>query len=306
MGVRSRRMKIRSFGFTLIEMLVVMAIISTLAAIIFPVYVRSKDSANRSSDITSMNQLRTALQLYKADQGDFPPSLLGYVTVYSSGPNLGQVIPADQLFGALYPKRLESINAFRPINDKQPYASATGLSGTAAAAWPNQDPRSLGDAPAVDINGDGILSAADDSSACARQAFGPQDQVMRVNPADPLGPQIPARYYRVSGYEIAPDRTLNGAGNFLGIRYTRFWTGFGLGTGGACGAGGSAQDDPRQLGYREPPDSTVITWNSWFRDSFLPDGTPARERRDVVLFLGGGARTYDSRQLWERSWRVNP
>jgi prepilin-type N-terminal cleavage/methylation domain-containing protein len=53
----------RKSGFTLIELLVVIAIISILAAIIFPVFAKAKESALRSSDMTSMNSIRTALQL---------------------------------------------------------------------------------------------------------------------------------------------------------------------------------------------------------------------------------------------------
>ena len=90
-------------GFTLIELLVVIAIIVILTAIIFPVFSRAKNAANRSADISRMNQLRAALQLYKADQGAFPPSLLGYVTLYTSGPQTGNVIPANQLKSYLFP-----------------------------------------------------------------------------------------------------------------------------------------------------------------------------------------------------------
>lgn len=298
-------MSLRYKGFTLIELLTVIAIISILAAIIFPVYARAKDSAYRGSDISNMNALRTALQLYKADQGDFPPALLGYVTLYTTGPNMGDVIPAEQLVGALYPKRVESLNVFRPSYDRESGRSISGLSGITAAVWPNQDPRALGSAPIVDTNGDGTINAADDQDPCARQAYGPTTQVLRPDPANP-GSFIPAQYYRISGYDLAPDRDQSNGNNILAIRYTRFWTGFGIGTGGACGSGGSIEDDPRQLGYNDPPETTLITWNSWFRDEFGPGGVPSLTKRDVALFLGGNARTYSSRELFERSWRAMP
>ena len=70
----------RRNAFTLIELLVVIAIIGILSAIIFPVFARMKDSAYKSGDLTNMNSIRTALQLYRADQGAYPPTLLGYAS----------------------------------------------------------------------------------------------------------------------------------------------------------------------------------------------------------------------------------
>ena len=65
----------RRNGFTLIELLVVIAIIAILAAIIFPVYAQAKKGAYKSSDLSNMNTLRTALQLYRTDQGCLPARL---------------------------------------------------------------------------------------------------------------------------------------------------------------------------------------------------------------------------------------
>src|SRR5580700_9011458 len=88
-------------GFTLIELLVVIAIIAILAAIIFPVYSRVKDSAYRSSDMANMNSIRTALQMYRADQGGYPPALLGYATGYSNfAPSAADIVPANLVAGA--------------------------------------------------------------------------------------------------------------------------------------------------------------------------------------------------------------
>ncbi|MFX8668662.1 prepilin-type N-terminal cleavage/methylation domain-containing protein, partial [Acinetobacter baumannii] len=80
---------------TLIELLTVIAIIALLAAITFPVFSRVKDSANRNADMSHMNTLRAAIQLYEADQNGYPPALLGFVTLYTSGPSAGNVVPAD-------------------------------------------------------------------------------------------------------------------------------------------------------------------------------------------------------------------
>ena len=277
----------RKSAFTLIELLVVIAIIAILAAIIFPVFARAKVGANRSSDMTNMNSLRTALQLYRADNGAYPPALLGYVNTYSGDPLGADVIPADQLRGALYSRRVEAIRTFTPINERARTTDVT------TAVWPNADPRAVGTAPQVDLNGDGNITAADDTAG-ARQAYGPGTTVQR--PAPGLG-MIDARFYNVSGYDTALVR-LPGGGSRRELRYTLFWTGLGLASGGV-------DDDPRQLGYSDPLESAVITWNSYYRD-YDAGGNVQRNRNDIVLFLGGAARPFDARDVSERSWRVLP
>jgi prepilin-type N-terminal cleavage/methylation domain-containing protein/prepilin-type processing-associated H-X9-DG protein len=63
-------------GFTLVEMLVVMAIIVLLAAILLPVLVTAKRAANTAVCISNMRQIGVAAQLYLGDHDDqyFPAS----------------------------------------------------------------------------------------------------------------------------------------------------------------------------------------------------------------------------------------
>lgn len=276
-------------GFTLIELLTVITIIAILSAIIFPVFARAKVSANRASDISSMNTLRSALQLYRADQGGYPPALLGYVTTYSGDPLGNDVIPADKVYGYLWPKRLDSLNVLKPA-----YNQAARGDVTTGALWPQADPRPIGSAPLLDLNGDGKVDGADDM-ANSRQAFSLQP-VTRPNPQG--GNPIEARYYVVSGYDVTRVPVPNNpTQKRYELRYARFWSKWGV-------SGGSASDDPRQLGYNEPPDSTLITWNSWFRDYLT--GVPQRGHAEIVLFVGGAAKPFDSRDIAERSWRILP
>lgn len=276
-------------GFTLIELLVVIAIIAILAALIFPVFSIVKKNASRSADISSMNTLRSALQLYAADQGGYPPALLGYVTLYSGTTD---TVPANLTVGFLYPKRVDSVNVFQPsFNIFKPL-------DTVNAVYPNQDPRPIGSAPLADLNGDGVIDSNDDV-AQARQAFGPTDGFVCENGLvnTLAGCDTIANYYAISGYDVAQIPTT--AGDRFELRYARFWTEWGLTT-------GSAFDDPRQLGYSNPPDTTVITWNSYFRDYDTSDYTPFTGRQDIILFLGGSARAYSSTEIYQRSWRVMP
>lgn len=265
-------------AFTLIELLVVIAIIAILAAITFPVFARSKEAAYRSSDISNMNQLRTALQLYRADQGAYPPSIMGYATGYSNfTPSDADIIPADQAVSALFPRRVDSLETLRPAFNRvnNPKTSFT------TAVWPNawNDP-----------------SVAD---PLRQQRFGPETTVSRCIGAT----QVTNYYYTISGYDVATVQTP--AGNRTELRYAPFWSGYAVPADCSGTTGnGSANDDPRQLGYSEPPETTVITWNSFFRQ--YNAGTPTAGRQEVVLFLGGGARPFDSSDVALKSWRVTP
>ena len=65
----------RKTGFTLIELIVVLAIIGLLASIVAPRYVRTVDNAREASLKTSLNVMRDAIDKYRADTGRYPESL---------------------------------------------------------------------------------------------------------------------------------------------------------------------------------------------------------------------------------------
>lgn len=62
-------------GFTLIELIVVLAIVALLVALVAPRYVRSVDNAREASLRTSLNTMRDAIDKYAADKGRYPASL---------------------------------------------------------------------------------------------------------------------------------------------------------------------------------------------------------------------------------------
>jgi prepilin-type N-terminal cleavage/methylation domain-containing protein/prepilin-type processing-associated H-X9-DG protein len=63
------------YGFTLIELLVVIAIIAVLAAILFPVFAKARENARRTSCLSNMKQVDTALLMYTQDYDESLPSL---------------------------------------------------------------------------------------------------------------------------------------------------------------------------------------------------------------------------------------
>ena len=71
----------RSRAFSLLELLVVVAILSLLAALLFPVFARAKENARRSSCSSNLRQIGLALNQYAQDfDGWTPGSESGFVS----------------------------------------------------------------------------------------------------------------------------------------------------------------------------------------------------------------------------------
>lgn len=60
-------------GYTLTEMICVIAIIAIVAALVFPVFISSRKQARVSSCMSNLSQLSTALHAYAGDNDDWAP-----------------------------------------------------------------------------------------------------------------------------------------------------------------------------------------------------------------------------------------
>jgi general secretion pathway protein G len=87
-------------GFTLIEILVVMAILAMLAVMVAPNLFRQQAGAMRDAAMSQISSLETALDSYRLDMNQYPDSLSELMENDSgsaswNGPYLRREVPAD-------------------------------------------------------------------------------------------------------------------------------------------------------------------------------------------------------------------
>ncbi|HEV3219814.1 MAG TPA: prepilin-type N-terminal cleavage/methylation domain-containing protein [Candidatus Acidoferrales bacterium] len=92
-------------GFSLIELLIVVAIILIIAAIAIPNLLRARISANEASAVSSIRTMNTACITYNSTYGNYPP------TSADLGPSNGAIPTStsadllDQVLGAASPQK---------------------------------------------------------------------------------------------------------------------------------------------------------------------------------------------------------
>src|SRR5262245_45631301 len=60
-------------GFTLMELLVALAILALLTAVLFPVFARARLAVRKPNDLSSLKQVECAINLYAQDYDDALP-----------------------------------------------------------------------------------------------------------------------------------------------------------------------------------------------------------------------------------------
>jgi general secretion pathway protein G len=71
------RTESHSRGFTLVEILIVVIILGILAAIVIPQFTSASSDARTSNVKTTLNSIRTQIELFKSQHNDTPPQLTG-------------------------------------------------------------------------------------------------------------------------------------------------------------------------------------------------------------------------------------
>lgn len=103
----------QSAGFTLVELLLVLVILGTLAALVLPRFAGTSERARRTAAMTQISTFKTALNAYEVDNGSYPKSLQDLVEQPRDaqnwhGPYLDGAVPLDPWKNAylyVYPGR---------------------------------------------------------------------------------------------------------------------------------------------------------------------------------------------------------
>lgn len=274
MGIKEDK---RQQGFSIGELLMVMVILALLGSIGTPAFLAARENAQKNKDISNMNAIRTALQTYYTDRGEYPKSIYACVQGYGLGGKLNGLVPDKYIQYGLYPRRINTKETFKSEKQEGKVALDQEDKTLVWAKYPKK-PIKPGH----------------------KQLFGPKDGYVNINldrnnslptKKDPKA----TKYYPFSVYDVAKVRDL--AADEYELRYTRFWTEWGL-------RDGSPDDNVHQLGYAYPPEDTVVTWNSYYRK--YSGNVPSASSKDLVLFLSGSVKQISSQTVIDKAWTLLP
>lgn len=120
-------MKRNKRGFTLVEILIVVIILGILAAIVIPQFTNASNDARNNSVSSTLQTLRSQIELFKIQHNDTPPATTGMWTLLLNASNTTGT--TNTTANATYP--------FGPYLQAAPVNPVNGQSAVATAAATN-------------------------------------------------------------------------------------------------------------------------------------------------------------------------
>lgn len=251
-------------GFTVIELLTVIAIIGVLAAFLFPVIASSKQNAKKTQCISNMHQVWAALKSFQQNEGRYPDFIAGPMNLAGSTDlkDVSGVVNGRAV--SLYPEYIKSVNIL-----VCPVAIRNGTRREFVSHMTLNDPMHSKSRP---------------------QWSGKPESGFR---ATGMSGKAAYRVYPFSTYDIQIPR--NVSSSQYEVHYSPVWQdpeGMELPL--------WVPNHPefvRQLRWKIPPEETVVTWCSYHREL-----RGSREVQpgsmDLVLFLDGHVKPIPTLPLY--------
>lgn len=258
----------RRNGFTIVEVLVVIAIIAVLAGILFPIFAKAKENGLRASALQQSKQLGTAVLIYIEGVDGKLPMSTNYAQPESS------------------PERLWT-NAILPFVKTESLFIAPGSDGKFAKTWADRGEATIGfnSSTAYDPT-KGCADNVADQQGCigfrSVVSFDKQDDPTKSALfATTPGGDVASKYL---GYEFSP---YNGEVNFEAPRLSPPLT--------------SDRDLVKEMGETLPGEMLKPVYARYMRTGSDDGFTP-------IIFADGHAKDYSAKQINDRSstiiWRL--